>query len=367
MQGLQTTKYYRLNKILKHNAVYNIVIGERSNGKTYAILEYCLNNFIKKNEQFYILRRWKEDTIGRRATAIFSNFQDKILKMTNGQYEGIAYFSGAFYLCTYDKNHKAIYDDFSRCGFIGALSETEHNKSLSYPSVTTIFFDEFIAKNLYLVDEFVIFMNALSTIIRDRKNIKIFMAGNTVNQFCPYFREMGLEHILKMEQGAIDVYSYGDSELKVAVEYCANANKPNNFYFAFNNPKLNMIKSGNWELNIYPHCPIKFKDSDIIFIFFIEYNENIFQCEIVNKDFLFVYIHIKTTELKQKATDLIYSNKDNFKWNYAKNIYKPFLPIHRKIVRLFIANKIFYQDNAVGETIRQFIIENKDLTRITLN
>ena len=36
------------------------------------------------------------------------------------------------------------------------------------------------------------FMNVLSTIIRDRENIKIFMLGNTVNKYCPYFDEMGL-------------------------------------------------------------------------------------------------------------------------------------------------------------------------------
>lgn len=367
MKELLRTKYYRLNRILKHNATYNVIIGERSNGKTYAVLEYMLLNFIKTGKQFFILRRWKEDTIGRRASAIFSSFQDKIEKMTNGTHNGIIYYAGSFYLCNYDKNHKAIYSDFDKCGYIGALSETEHNKSLSYPNVTTIFFDEFIAKNLYLVDEFVIFMNSLSTIIRDRKDIKIFLAGNTVNKFCPYFTEMGLTHITKMEQGAIDVYTYGDSGLKVAVEYCANSNKPNNFYFAFDNPKLNMIKSGEWELNIYPHCPVKFTEADIIFIFFIEYNGALFQCEIVNKEFLFCFIHIKTSELKHKATDIIYSSKDNYKWNYAKNIYKPFLPIHQKIARLFVAHKVFYQNNEVGETIRQFIAENKDLTKMTLN
>ena len=28
-------KYYRLDNILKLNAVYNMIIGQRSNGKTY--------------------------------------------------------------------------------------------------------------------------------------------------------------------------------------------------------------------------------------------------------------------------------------------------------------------------------------------
>ena len=68
------------------------------------------------------------------------------------------------------------------------------------------------------------------------------------------FAEMGLTHIDKMKQGTIDVYTYGTSELTVAVEYCESmkGSKENNYYFAFNNPKLNMITSGAWELNLYP-------------------------------------------------------------------------------------------------------------------
>ena len=64
-----------------------------------------------------------------------------------------------------------------------------------------------------------------------------------------------------MEQGSIDLYTYGTEGLTVAVEYCKAMakSKQNNFYFAFNNPKLHMITNGAWELDIYPHCPYKYK------------------------------------------------------------------------------------------------------------
>ncbi len=42
-------KYYNLNAILKTNSTYNVIIGERSNGKTYATLKYgvkCLKENI---------------------------------------------------------------------------------------------------------------------------------------------------------------------------------------------------------------------------------------------------------------------------------------------------------------------------------
>ena len=63
------------------------------------------------------------------------------------------------------------------------------------------------------------FANVLSTIIRHRNDVKIFMLANTVNKYCPYFKEMGLKHITEMKQGSIDIYTYGSSDLRVAVEY----------------------------------------------------------------------------------------------------------------------------------------------------
>ena len=40
-------KYYSLEKILKEEADYNIIYGERSNGKTTAVLLYALERYIK--------------------------------------------------------------------------------------------------------------------------------------------------------------------------------------------------------------------------------------------------------------------------------------------------------------------------------
>ena len=135
----------------------------------------------------------------------------------------------------------------------------EHDKSTSYPDVTTVIFDEFLTRQSYLPDEFILFQNVLSTIIRGRRDVTIFMLGNTVNKWSPYFAEMGLKHVKEMEVGSIDVYTYGDSELTVAVEFTGSrhSSKASDVYFAFDNPRLNMItgSEGSWEMAIYPHCP----------------------------------------------------------------------------------------------------------------
>lgn len=354
-------KYYSLSKILKKNAVYNIVFGERSNGKTYACLKYGIEEFCKHGGQIAIIRRWKEDITGRRASDIFSALtaNNEISIISNGQYTGVYYWAGKFYLCNYDSSGKAIYNIETDCiGYCFALSDTEHNKSVSYPKITTIIFDEFLTKHVYLQDEFVFFMNTVSTIVRQRTNVKIFMLGNTVNKYCPYFQEMGLTHIQNMQQGSIDVYTYGDSLLTVAVEYCASTSKSkaSNFYFAFNNPKLHMITNGSWELDIYPHLPQKYKPCNVQFIYFIVFNDRVFQSEVIQvSDVMFTYIHEKTTPLQDTTNDLIYTLEYSERMNYNRNIFKPINQLQKRLVWFFQTDKVFYQNNDVGDAVNNFL------------
>lgn len=352
------SKFYNLKTILAKNATYNIIIGERSNGKTYSILKYGIEKFLENRGQLAIIRRWKEDITGRRASDIFTALitDGTVKKLSKGEYEGIHYYAGKFYLCTYDNNRKALFNDNDCFAYCFALSDTEHNKSVSYPNIQTIFFDEFLTKNLYLNDEFILFMNTVSTIVRQRDNVKIFMAGNTVNKFCPYFQEMGLKHITKMVQGDIDVYKYGDSRLIVAVEYCnsLNKSKKSNFYFAFDNPKLQMITSGKWELDLYPHIPCKYKKRDILFEFFILFDGNTIHGEIIQlKDDIILYFHEKTTPIKENS--VVFTLDENTSMYYNKSIYKPNFTAGVKIIWLLDHGKTFYQNNDIGNTVANYL------------
>ena len=356
------TNYYSTQKIDKKNATYNVIFGERSNGKTYALLLKSLKAYFKDGSQFAYVRRWKEDITGRRAQRLFSGVNDnqEISKLSHGKFTGVHYWAGKFYLCNYDDKGKVVYGDSDVIGFTFALSDGEHDKSTSFPNITTIIFDEFLTNRLYLVDEFVLFMNTVSTIVRRRENVKIYMLGNTVNKYCPYFGEMGLDKIQEMEQGSIDVYRYGNSDLKVAVEYCKSNDdkkeRPSNKYFAFNNPKLEMITGGAWELSIYPHLPMKYKPKDILLIFFIEFSDNIYQCEIINvDDVAFVYIHNKTTPIRKPDDHIIYSLEHSAKLNYNRNLYRPNGKIQQKILYFFKHDKVFYQDNNVGDAINNYL------------
>ena len=353
-------KYYSLNRINKKVATYNVIFGERSNGKTYATLKQVLDNYFSNGSQFAYIRRWSVDVQPKRMNNLFNAIiEDGYLeKLSGGKFTAIFYRTGRFYLCTYNDKGKPIYNEEDIIGYAFSLSENEHNKANSYPRVTNIIFDEFLTNKIYLPDEFILFMNTISTIVRQRTNVKIYMLGNTVNKFCPYFKEMGLTNILSMKQGSIDLYTYGESKLKVAVEYADSKKKfkKNNFYFAFNNPKLKMITGGAWELNIYPHAPVKWLPKNIIFTYFIDFNDNIYQCEIINKDNnVFTYIHEKTTPIKNPDKEIIYTLDYNPKINYNVNILKPLTEYQNKITWFYTHDRVYYQDNNVGDAINNYL------------
>lgn len=354
-------KFYRLNEILKLKATYYMIFGERSNGKTFAVLEHILKKYCEKKEQGVIVRREKEDIVGNNGKQLFENLvvNGVVKELTKGKWDYVEYKSSAFYLAKFDDKLDKVVLDREPFAHAICLSGSEHKKSIAFPKVTTIFFDEFISRTRYLQDEFVLFMNLISTIVRFRDNVEIFMCANTVNRECIYFKEMGLRRVKQQKQGTIDVYHFGESKLKVAVEYTSISDvdgKPSDVYFAFDNPKLNMITSGAWEVALYPHCPCKYKPKDVKFNFFILFSEEILHGEIVIKGKeRFIYIHRKTTPLKNPDKDLIYSTDVSPRKNWSRRIIIPRNKIENEIVKFFKEEKVFYQDNEVGETVNAYI------------
>lgn len=361
MKKKKEYEFYKIDPILNHGAQYNLIIGERSNGKTYAAQSRCVRDYIQYGHQLAIVRRWEDDFKGRRGQQMFAALCGRggeIDKMSGGQFNTIKYYSGKWYLGHTDGETAEFSPDPFAFGF--ALTTMEHDKSTSYPGVKNIVFDEFVSRS-YLPDEFVLFMNTISTIVRQRNDVRIFMLGNTVSKSCPYFSEMGLKHMNKMEPGSIDVYKYPNG-LRVAVEFtntaARNSGKKSDVYFGFDNPKLQMItgKGGIWELEIYPHAPEKIKPKFKKYTFFIVWDGMNFSCDVCQHDNVYyLFIHEKTTELKKLNNDLIYTVDYNPAPNYRRNLLRPVDNIDKKIKEFFDKDRVYYQSNEVGDYIAAYL------------
>lgn len=356
-------KYYSLDNILRQEADYNIIYGERSNGKTTAVLAYALKEHIKSGyeTQLGVVRRWEEDFRGKNGQQMFEGIValSWVKDWTNGKYNAVYYHSQRWYLCFYNEKNEKVRQEVDPFALGFAITSEEHYKSTSYPNIKYILFDEFITRSYYLPDEFVKYQNLLSTIIRLRTDVKIFMCGNTINKYCPYFNEMGLRNIKKQEKGTIDVYTYGESGLRVAVEYSdfPSKKKESNKYFAFDNPKLEMITHGGWEIDIYPHLPAKYKPKDVLYFFYLIFDDEMLQGNIITiNEVVFLYFHRKTTPIKDDNEQLVYQQKTDYRRNYRINILAPYNnKIEKYILDLILKQKVFYQDNDVGELFNNYI------------
>lgn len=361
---MKKPKYYDIAHLVKDypDAHYYVAFGERSNGKTYSAIDYAIQRYFKYGEQFAYIRRFGEDIKKKNLATLFNAHIEngRISKLSGGKFNSVNYTSNKFICRNYDEDGKAE-DDIEPMAYAFDLAGMEHHKSTSYPKVTTIIFDEFLSRQGYLPNEFVLLMNTLSTIIRDRSNVKVFMIGNTVNKYCPYFTEMGLRHIKDQKPGSIDVYSYADTGLSVVVEYCdpmsKRGGKSSDVYFAFDNPQLKMITSGSWEIAIYPHLDTKYRTKDVVFQFFIIFDDTTLHCEIVsNNTQYFMFVHPKTTPIKKDSTDIVYTNRPDQRWNYRTGLTKLRDPLSTVITKLINESRVFYSDNETGEVLRNFII-----------
>lgn len=360
-EKIEKPKYYDIKPILGKNADYNVIFGERSNGKTYAALKYGIENYVRTGKQMAYVRRWREDLRGKRAETLFSNHVANgfIDSVTNGEYNEVFYLGGKWFLSRMNEETGKRQPDSTPFCYGFCLSEQEHEKSSSYPNVTTVVFDEFLTRRYYLPDEFMLFMNLLSTIIRQRNDVKVFMLGNTVNKFCPYFTEMGLKQVPVMEQGTIDIYRFGEHGATVAVEYCSStvSKKASNKYFCFDNQNLQMITGGKWELAVYPHLPCKYKPKDVLFVYYIKFSDTILQGNIIQVgNECFTYIHAKTTPIKDEENSLIYSLEMNGKPNYKRKLLSTASYMEAQVARFFAIDKVFYQNNEIGEIVRNYLI-----------
>lgn len=350
-------KHYNLKKIKQTNADYNLIVGERSNGKSYALKREALELYKKTGKRTVWLRRWADDIVKNKVYTMFSAHHDNGVfeEIFADEYENVDYKNHGFYLCKYDENNQKWNDDTQPFMRVMCLSNWEHDKDTVFNNIGMIVFDEFITRGFYMVNEFVIFCNVLSTLIREKDGIKIYMLGNNVSKNCPYFREMGLNKIYKQAQGTIDIYTMNN--LKIAVEICGNkVSKKSDKYFAFNNPALKMITSGKWELEMYQHCPYKINYNDIQCSFVVSVQNTLIQGDCVSSENgKYIYMHAKTTPLKQNT--LLYSSQCVNTVNERQNINNPVTPLQKAILQTIQNGFIYYQDNTIGELFNDYLKE----------
>ena len=174
-------KWYRLGPVLSRNAAINIILGPRGDGKTFAAKEQAIRNAINKGEQFIYLRRYKTELISR--MSFFDDIRDTfpdVKLMVKGS-EAVMQRVG-------EKGWTTI-------GYFIALSQSQQKKSVPFPKVTLIIYDEFLIDKgavRYLPNEVKAFLEFYSTVDRYQDKTRALLISNTVMIANPYFFEWNI-------------------------------------------------------------------------------------------------------------------------------------------------------------------------------
>ena len=232
-------EYYDHRKILAEGSTYNVVIGQRSNGKTYGFIEEALAEYCENGHPSVYIRRYDESITGANIFKLCTPHIDSMIVMSDGKWNNFEYKNRTFYPTRVGKSGK-IEEKGEPFLYCVGLNSWEHKKGQDRGFVRYVIFDEFLTRDTYLNDEYAKFMNLLSSFIRDRTGTTIVMLGNTVNKFCPYFSKFKI-NMKDIKQGFIYNFRYGETTL--SLEYCkpsSNTSKVNKKYFDFDEKQLDI-------------------------------------------------------------------------------------------------------------------------------
>lgn len=186
IEDFDTSIFWDGKKTLTHNKLFNIIVGNRGGGKSYGCKKIVIDNFINKHEQFGYIRRYKDDS--KESTTEF--FKDISLEYPDYEFKVDG---KKFYMRLRCEDEKTKWTDEDVCGYSFILSTANNKKSIPYPFITTLIFDEFLLETgfqKYVPDEPIKLLSLYETIARPstpHPRVVMFMLANAISVTNPYF------------------------------------------------------------------------------------------------------------------------------------------------------------------------------------
>ena len=207
-------KYYNVYELLEEvpDADFYIIIGQRSNGKSTSVASYMMDRNQEDDSMF----------------AYFTRMAN--ISITKDMEEGHGYFTGYLEKYALEKYHKKFYVKDNTI-YLGekplcrqfSISLSGKYKSKQYDdNYKYIVYEEFVSEDgIYIRNEWQRFNSVISTITRNR-GCKVFLIGNTVSRFNPYFENFGIDVMqLGLKSGEHKVIQTPEGA-KVCIDFSGN-------------------------------------------------------------------------------------------------------------------------------------------------
>lgn len=349
---------YNLDKIDKIGARFNLIYGERSNGKSYQVKhKKAVEKYLKTGRRFILLRRLREEISNEKIEQYFQDVD--IAKLTNNKYNTISVYRKNLYLSIYD-NELGKLKRGEKIGYVVALSTEQNYAGASYLDVDDIIFEEFMSRSVYLPNECDKLMNFYATVDRKRLTTRLWLIGNTISRVCPYIEEWGLHNLISQQkQGTIltkEITDHVNENLKItiALEYCASTGITSGTI----GNNANMINTGAWETHPQPCLPQSYKNYKKLYVFGFQYKNFKFLSELLfdekeKTQLWFVKPYYK--EFNKRLIVFSDTIKSSIYWQ--RDIYNISIKNQRlkELFSTFKENKIFFSNDMCGTDFKQVI------------
>lgn len=298
-----------VDRIVEQNDLqYLFLLGKRSNGKSSAVKTLRLQKFLETGEKFAYIRRYS--SIDMKKYMVNSYFESvpgfDVKEITKGKWEFIDAKDKQLWLCRYDQNGKIVRGD--SIGYYVALSEVEHMKSLNFPGVTSLIFEEVCTEQVYLDNEVALLFSIASTILRNNAGI-VYLISNTISRVCPYFREFGLDKIYGAKVGDIQIYNYDTTNIGVWLtsEGCTPegdeiTRDSDKMFFG---SRAQMIKKGEWDRDDHRKLNDRYHMYNVLYTMVFEFHEHKFLMQFLEhsekSDNHIWFVQPKNTDIQKKT------------------------------------------------------------------
>ena len=286
----------------------------RNRGKSFEISSQLIADAWYENKEFGYIRR--NDMTTYDVEQYFEDKRQFIKDMTDNFCDGITKSKGKLFFYHIQENAngelRKVLD--KECGYFFALSRQASYKSLQYPEVYNLLYEEVLTEGTYLSAEPEKLMNLYSTVKRNKDGFRMWLVSNLVTAMNPYSDAWGIT-LSRNKPGEIKLVklylgSYNDkgeeNYLLIGAHYLQDKGELSKADLKL---KRNRIKTGiannKWdELKSYTSIPIRMmKKYPILETVIFEFDDMLFQGSIIEipKNLIDIYLSDYPEDIREST------------------------------------------------------------------
>lgn len=203
--------YYSARELLGYRALFNLVLSDRSDGKTFNCKVRALEDYEKNGDITVYMRRYSTEI----TPSMYNTFFNEVLAIDKYKH----------YADKYDFKYSRTgvqvapkgTKDFDYIVYFIPLSKSGKLKSqLDIRRIKMINFDEYMPlDHRYLKDEMLLLSEFWKSVDRDRDQTQLLLLGNRIDPFCPFLSFFNID--LNIETKKIKLYREGTLAIQIYV------------------------------------------------------------------------------------------------------------------------------------------------------